>query len=47
MILVDANILIYAFDVDSPQHAPANAWLEGCLNASPRVALPGISGIFC
>ena len=40
MILVDANILIYAFDVDSPQHAPTLTWLEGCLNAPTRVALP-------
>ena len=40
MILVDANILIYAFDVDSPQHGPAHTWLEGSLNAATRVALP-------
>ena len=40
MILVDANILIYAFDTDSPQHTSAHRWLEGRLNATPRVGLP-------
>jgi uncharacterized protein len=28
VILVDANVLIYAIDRDSPQHAPARKWLE-------------------
>ena len=40
MILVDANILIYAFDADSPQHASARRWLDGRLNDTARVALP-------
>src|SRR5882757_7019479 len=40
VILVDANILIYAFDADSPQHASARRWLDGRLNDTARVALP-------
>lgn len=40
MILVDANILIYAFDADSPQHASAHRWLDACLNDAARVGLP-------
>ena len=40
MILVDANILIYAFDADSPQHVSARRWLDGRLNDTARVALP-------
>lgn len=40
MILVDASILIYAFDSDSPQHASARRWLDGRLNDTARVALP-------
>ena len=43
MILVDANILIYAFDADSPQHVPARRWLDGRLNEAARVALPWTS----
>lgn len=43
MILVDANILIHAFDTDSPQHASAHGWLEGRLNETARVGLPWTS----
>ena len=28
MILIDANLLIYAIDADSPHHVKARAWLE-------------------
>jgi predicted nucleic acid-binding protein len=40
VIPVDANILIYAFDADSPQHVAAHRRLDGCLNDAARVALP-------
>ncbi len=40
MILVDANVLIYASDSDSPHHAKALGWLEDKLNGSARVGLP-------
>ena len=41
MILVDANLLLYAFDSSSPQHEPAKAWLERTLSeeADVRFAL--------
>lgn len=28
MTLVDANVLLYAYDSDSPHHVPARRWLE-------------------
>lgn len=43
MILVDANLLIYAFDAASPHHVSARRWLDGCLNETARVALPWTS----
>ena len=42
MILVDANILIYAIDRDSPHHARARRWLEETLSGDTRVGLPWI-----
>lgn len=39
-MLVDANILLYAVDRDSPFHPRALAWLEAALNGTRRVALP-------
>ena len=39
MILVDANLLIYAVDADSPHHAKARAWLEQTLSGTTRVGL--------
>lgn len=39
MILVDANILIYAVDADSPHHAPARRWLEETLSGETPVGL--------
>ena len=40
MILVDANLLVYAVNAAAPQHAAARSWLDARLNGSPRVALP-------
>lgn len=42
MILVDANILIYAVDADSPHHASARRWLEETLSSDTPVALPWV-----
>ena len=39
MILIDANLLIYAIDLDSPHHKPARKWLEGALSGSTTVGL--------
>lgn len=40
MILVDANLLVYAKFSDVPQHQGARVFLEGALNAPSRVGLP-------
>jgi hypothetical protein len=40
LILVDANILIYAHVTEFPQHEAARTWLDDRLNGLPRVALP-------
>ena len=40
MILVDANLLIYASAADSPRHAAAKEWLDERLNGPARVGLP-------
>ncbi|MDH3403964.1 MAG: type II toxin-antitoxin system VapC family toxin [Acidobacteriota bacterium] len=42
MILVDANLLIYAIDADSPLHRPARRWLEETLSGTTRVGLAWI-----
>jgi len=40
VILVDANLLIYAYVPELPQHEAARAWLEEQLSTAPRVGLP-------
>ncbi len=40
MILVDANLLVYAFTPSMPQHEAARSWLDARLNDTPRVGLP-------
>lgn len=45
MILVDANLLIYAVDRDSPHHAPARRWLEDVLSGSKSVGIPWIAAL--
>jgi toxin-antitoxin system PIN domain toxin len=40
VILVDANLLIYASAPETAQHAAAKAWLDGRLNGPSRVGLP-------
>lgn len=40
MILVDANLLVYAHVTSVPQHRAARAWLDGRLNGSAPVGLP-------
>lgn len=42
MILLDANILIYAVDADAPQHARARRWLERALSGDASIGLPWI-----
>jgi toxin-antitoxin system PIN domain toxin len=40
VILVDANLLLYAHIQSYPQHEAARNWLDGRLNGTPRVGLP-------
>ncbi len=40
MILVDANLLIYAHEPAMAEHEVARAWLEGVLNGAAKVGLP-------
>jgi toxin-antitoxin system PIN domain toxin len=42
VILLDANVLIYAVDADAPQHAKARRWLEHALSGDTSVGLPWI-----
>jgi uncharacterized protein len=43
VILVDANLLIYAYAKDFPQHTHARAWLDSQLSGAARVGLPWTS----
>jgi uncharacterized protein len=39
MILIDANLLIYAVNKDAPLHSEAKAWLESALTGRETVGL--------
>jgi uncharacterized protein len=38
--LLDANILLYAYDSKSPHHAVCRTWLDAALNSDEIIALP-------
>jgi toxin-antitoxin system PIN domain toxin len=40
MKLLDANILLYAYNSDSPHHETCRVWLERAFNAAEPIALP-------
>lgn len=42
MILVDANLLLYAVNRDLTRHAEARAWLEAVLSGTTSVGLPWV-----
>jgi predicted nucleic acid-binding protein len=42
VILVDVNILVYASNDDTEQHAAALQWLDGQLTGSVPVGLRGL-----
>jgi toxin-antitoxin system PIN domain toxin len=42
VILLDVNLLLYAYDAQSPRHEPARAWLEQTLSGSETVGLPWV-----
>ena len=39
MTLVDASLLLYAYDSESPHHAPARRWLAAELSSGRPVRL--------
>jgi hypothetical protein len=43
VILIDANLLVYAAAPQLPQHPAARAWLDARLNGEARVGLPWAS----
>jgi hypothetical protein len=43
VILVDANLLLYAHIADLPRHDAARKWLDGRLNGTAAVGLPWAS----
>jgi toxin-antitoxin system PIN domain toxin len=47
VILVDANLLLYAVVSDYEQHNAAHAWLDERLNSPIRVGLPWVSLLAC
>jgi toxin-antitoxin system PIN domain toxin len=40
VILVDANLLVYAVREEAREHEQARAWLDACLSGTQRVGLP-------
>ena len=42
MILLDANLLIYAVNRDAPHHEAARSWFERALSGEERVGLPWV-----
>ena len=42
MIVPDLNLLLYAYDSESPFHAQAVTWWQGCLSGSEPVLLPEV-----
>lgn len=42
MILVDANLLLYAVNRDLPQHDSARRWLEAAFSGGEHVGLPWV-----
>ena len=42
MIIPDINLLLYAYDSDSPFHAETAAWWQRCLSGTEPVGLPPV-----
>jgi toxin-antitoxin system PIN domain toxin len=40
VILIDANVLLYAAHQSAPEHERARTWLDDRLSGTPRVGLP-------
>lgn len=42
MTLLDANLLLYAYNADAPQHTAAARWLQELLGSGERILLPWV-----
>jgi toxin-antitoxin system PIN domain toxin len=40
VIVLDANLLLYAYDTLCPEHKPANAWVENIFSGPEPIGLP-------
>ena len=43
MIILDANLLLYGFNADSPQHAASRKWLEERLSGGEWIGIPWVT----
>ena len=43
MTLLDANVLIYAYNADAPEHPRVHAWLEDLFAAGEPVGIPWLA----
>lgn len=43
MTVVDANVFLYAYNADAPQHAVAAAWVEELFNSSETIGLTWVT----
>jgi uncharacterized protein len=43
MTVIDANLLLYAYNADAPQQGPVARWLSGLLESNEVVGLPWIT----
>lgn len=43
MTVIDANVLLYAYDASSPQHKPALRWLTDLLDRGEPLGLPWVT----
>jgi toxin-antitoxin system PIN domain toxin len=41
--IIDANILLYAYNADAPEHPAARAWVEGLLASREWIGLPWLT----
>jgi toxin-antitoxin system PIN domain toxin len=40
VIIIDANILLYAYNADAPEHAASAAWLERTFSGTEAIGIP-------
>lgn len=43
MTIIDANVLLYAYNTSSPQYASVSKWLSGLLRSGESVGMPSVS----